>query len=645
LPGANDDGSGSAAVIELARVLSQSEHESTVVFALFGGEEQGLKGSSHFVDHFPMIGDVVLMIQLDMTDGSGALIPLIDAGNISAPEWLVSAAYEEASSLGITSIEYATHFLTLNNAIPGGGIGSDHMPFLREGIPAIDFTSDINDPIHTPQDTYENFTLAGLKRSGDLAYRLVERFDQGVPEGSSDRYFLMQIGSSPLFIPPAVVALFLALSIGIGSFALLLMRKRRELETPRRKIPGLKLFLLLMIIQAFVWISESIVEFIKGDRFPWYQDSSGFFAIGLLGGLLGIWVSYRLIPKLGMSTDAYRYALRAVITLVIFIGVTALGSLNLALYPASALFLLSIAFLIRQPVVRSLVWLWSPYLMYRLVFSEAFGLLSRAATMIPETFGAELFFHLFLILFFSLWSFPFLSGFAALRFDSSGNFLKLRWFTSKAGIAIAGLLFIAAVVWLSLEPSYSPLWKQQITVRQTLDMNSEKGRITVNSNEYLDGAQIQWGSRDTMITDRATAVDLGEFTPPEVPWMRLARTAEVTGDSTRRISLLLTISTEHRPYTLFLRYQSGRGKLSDVSSPFVYSMADDGFSLQWYSFPDTALTIPVSFTVADSASVSEEVTATFKEAVVPVTVTKPVSVTTTETEISRRESLDPTIWR
>ena len=53
-PGANDDGSGSAAVIELARVLAQRENVSTIVFALFGGEEQGLKGSSHFVDTFPI---------------------------------------------------------------------------------------------------------------------------------------------------------------------------------------------------------------------------------------------------------------------------------------------------------------------------------------------------------------------------------------------------------------------------------------------------------------------------------------------------------------------------------------------------------------------------------------------------------------
>ena len=45
IPGANDDGSGAASVIELARVLSKEQHQSTLVFCLFGGEEAGLVGS------------------------------------------------------------------------------------------------------------------------------------------------------------------------------------------------------------------------------------------------------------------------------------------------------------------------------------------------------------------------------------------------------------------------------------------------------------------------------------------------------------------------------------------------------------------------------------------------------------------------
>jgi len=49
-PGANDDGSGTSAVIELARVFAERPTEATIVFVAFAGEEQGLYGSNHFAE-------------------------------------------------------------------------------------------------------------------------------------------------------------------------------------------------------------------------------------------------------------------------------------------------------------------------------------------------------------------------------------------------------------------------------------------------------------------------------------------------------------------------------------------------------------------------------------------------------------------
>ncbi|WP_339879692.1 M28 family metallopeptidase [uncultured Algoriphagus sp.] len=49
-PGANDDGSGTAAVIELARVMASHEFSSTILFVAFTGEEQGLKGATYLAD-------------------------------------------------------------------------------------------------------------------------------------------------------------------------------------------------------------------------------------------------------------------------------------------------------------------------------------------------------------------------------------------------------------------------------------------------------------------------------------------------------------------------------------------------------------------------------------------------------------------
>ncbi len=159
IPGTNDNGSGSAVVIELARVLAKEKHQSTIIFCLFGGEEVGLCGSQYFVHHFPLIDSIAFMLQFDMANGSDFLIPLIYNKTGNTPVWLVQAAYEELRKLGYSDLRYLTHFFTAMSIMPWGSIGSDHLSFLNKNIPAIAFSSDLNDPIHTPQDDFGHFKL------------------------------------------------------------------------------------------------------------------------------------------------------------------------------------------------------------------------------------------------------------------------------------------------------------------------------------------------------------------------------------------------------------------------------------------------------------------------------------------------------
>lgn len=66
-PGANDNGSGSSAVMEAARIMSQYDFEYTVRYCLWGGEEQGLYGSTHYADSVAAAGDDILgVVNLDM---------------------------------------------------------------------------------------------------------------------------------------------------------------------------------------------------------------------------------------------------------------------------------------------------------------------------------------------------------------------------------------------------------------------------------------------------------------------------------------------------------------------------------------------------------------------------------------------------
>ena len=97
-PGADDNASGSAGVIALASALAELEFEHDIVFLLFGGEEQGLKGSGQYVASLDTAerSRIRAVLNLDMIGSVNALPPsvLIEGAPISQSmiDGLVEAA-------------------------------------------------------------------------------------------------------------------------------------------------------------------------------------------------------------------------------------------------------------------------------------------------------------------------------------------------------------------------------------------------------------------------------------------------------------------------------------------------------------------------------------------------------------------------
>ncbi len=131
-PGADDNASGSAAVMEIAEAFAKlgKKPKRSVVFALFGGEEKGLQGSSYFVEHIPpAFSQVDAMFNFDMV-GEGDRAGIGYSGDFPELKTLV----EEADR----------HVGTLRGAYPIRGVGvrgSDHAPFYQKGIPCVSFHS------------------------------------------------------------------------------------------------------------------------------------------------------------------------------------------------------------------------------------------------------------------------------------------------------------------------------------------------------------------------------------------------------------------------------------------------------------------------------------------------------------------------
>jgi ABC-type dipeptide/oligopeptide/nickel transport system permease subunit len=160
-PAANDNASGPAVTIEIARVLVANKAllKNSVIFVAFAGEEEGLIGSDVFVGasvSTPYRPDnVVAFINLDMTGCCGRLAASDES---FALHQRVKAAAER---LGY-DLDYT----------PGVG-GSDHFAFLRRRVPAVMISGTEVGRFHTAGDTPATVDPARLRASGEVALQSV----------------------------------------------------------------------------------------------------------------------------------------------------------------------------------------------------------------------------------------------------------------------------------------------------------------------------------------------------------------------------------------------------------------------------------------------------------------------------------------
>lgn len=148
-PGALDNASGVAMLLECINVIiNTGSSQRTVIFAAFNAEEEGLVGSSYFVQHPPMDISKSECINFDMV-GSVKDLPLsllcCDSRNMFS---------REMASLA-RSLMVNTNMLYESN--------SDHAPFNAAGINALTLIYDDVEKIHTPYDTIENISIDNLR--------------------------------------------------------------------------------------------------------------------------------------------------------------------------------------------------------------------------------------------------------------------------------------------------------------------------------------------------------------------------------------------------------------------------------------------------------------------------------------------------
>jgi len=152
-------------------------------------------------------------------------------------------------------------------------------------------------------------------------------------------------------------------------------------------------------------------------------------------------------------------------------------------------------------------------------------------------------------------------------------------------------------------------------------MNRFSKEVFLKGGEYLTGVNVSSAGGDTTIDAHTTMARLPVESSFDTTWLRVNRRIDnlLSGDSVHRM-VDLTLVMAMRPYTVSITYSKHTDSVLDVITPW-YTRVDRGARMiQWYSFPDSILKIPVSFTTAGGDSVRERIEVTFDRLAQPMRV-------------------------
>ena len=183
MPGADDDGSGTVCVLEMARALVAAERRPrrSVLFASWGAEEKGLLGSRYYTLHpLAPLKRTAAILQLDMIGR--------DEAPLNAEDRRRFAGRDTRNTVNLLGTAYSPELRPLLGRLNAGldldleykldrdieqmlFTRSDQWPFAQQEVPSLFFTTGLHPEYHTPADTPEKIRYEKMERIARLAYR------------------------------------------------------------------------------------------------------------------------------------------------------------------------------------------------------------------------------------------------------------------------------------------------------------------------------------------------------------------------------------------------------------------------------------------------------------------------------------------
>lgn len=177
-PGADDNASGVAVMLALARALAGKRFEHTIVFAGFGAEEDALAGSRHYLGA-PLwpLSKTRAIVNFDMVgrhffEGGSSKPKTAAVVGLEGDAGARAAADRAAEQAGLTLIRAPAPLVELF----GFANRTDEWPFRRRGVMAVHFSTGLHPDYHRPSDTPDKLQYGQMARIARTAAAIIEYF-------------------------------------------------------------------------------------------------------------------------------------------------------------------------------------------------------------------------------------------------------------------------------------------------------------------------------------------------------------------------------------------------------------------------------------------------------------------------------------
>ena len=288
LEGAQDNASGTASMLELARVLTKEDHYHTYMFISFDGEEIGLKGSEDFARKHSLknvklamildcVGykkaDTVGLYQFASARGASPLWTTVLANNViknrSEKPYYID---DEGGFRGIGIGVFPPLMKKMMSLKVSGGVNTDSGPFVDRNIPAVGFIAansgkkiDPENVYHSPGDTISMVSKDTLEFIGKLSEKYIKSVELNDFSWELESSWYLVKGNKYLDYKiilgfGLLVLLGVAMIWFVSSFETLKKRKKRNefLDFVRKELVWIIPILLLSVFFGFMW---QIVKF------------------------------------------------------------------------------------------------------------------------------------------------------------------------------------------------------------------------------------------------------------------------------------------------------------------------------------------------------------------------------------------------